>query len=758
MWQQDVYATPVPDCLKTVPTSDRLPQQLMGEAHSNSKENKENKEKNQMEQNRDQMPRTNEEMTNPRRTEETSHTRSDTDQKNQTQMKEVTVNNLDMPGVDRPDRLKMRYSQWKNMRMVKPSKEVLGWIRNGVNLTLPEDIANHHWYPAPAHQEQEIQEILQQYSDVGIVRNAKRPQHRTTCLGQFATPKKGGDWRLVVDWRHLNKIMKEETVPTKFPTLQDIRSLIQKEWWMASIDLKDAYNHLRWSDSVQDRIWTQTPSGEEYCWKGLGFGCKLAPRVFQLTLRAALAPLQREGIIAVNYLDDIFVTAESAEECRVKTQIIVNHLTQLGFLISEKKSQLQPTQVLEYLGMIWNTREMTMVIGQRKRDAIRKQIQQIVRKKNGQVRAMASLVGKLIAAVPALGEHMKSTLKPIYTWIQKYQASRGWNGRAPLNNTVKRILRKIREMIPKWNGNPIHLQHPKLIITCDASETGWGAWSNQGHTAWGYWRKDQQEKHITYLETLCATMALSMWTQDLFKETVLVRTDNTCAQHYLKGMKGGRRPQINKLVTNLGKQLKRKEIHVTTTHIPGLVNTRADWMSRKGKDVADWTLHHHILQGIQKRLGFYPTLDGCATARNCRFNKFISRWDQPGAFLTDFFNLDQISLGIELLYINPPWSIIARILHHLRLHRLRALIVLPMWTTKEWWPNFLQMATSKILLLPQTSLYTDSSNVSHPHPRWRSVSAVVSGNLTTTITSKSERQWIDWENQPCNPMDLESYI
>ena len=62
------------------------------------------------------------------------------------------------------------------------------------------------------------------------------------------------------------------------------------------------------------------------------------------------------GIKAIVYLDDWLVYGPSEEQCREHGFIVKDVLEKLGFIINHKKSSLIPTQEIEWLGVLWNTR------------------------------------------------------------------------------------------------------------------------------------------------------------------------------------------------------------------------------------------------------------------------------------------------------------------------------------------------------------------------------------------------------------------
>ena len=65
---------------------------------------------------------------------------------------------------------------------------------------------------------------------------------------------------------------------------------------------------------------------------------------------------QEEGIKAIVYLDDWLVWAESEAECSKHVLRVKLILENLGFLINQEKSQMDPVQRITWLGVEWDSR------------------------------------------------------------------------------------------------------------------------------------------------------------------------------------------------------------------------------------------------------------------------------------------------------------------------------------------------------------------------------------------------------------------
>ena len=69
-------------------------------------------------------------------------------------------------------------------------------------------------------------------------------------------------------------------------------------------------------------------------------------------LKPILAKLRKQGI---TYLDDIFVLAWTYELCKSSVLKVLEELRLYGFVINYKKSVLEPSTVIEFLGFIFDS-------------------------------------------------------------------------------------------------------------------------------------------------------------------------------------------------------------------------------------------------------------------------------------------------------------------------------------------------------------------------------------------------------------------
>ena len=111
-------------------------------------------------------------------------------------------------------------------------------------------------------------------------------------------------------------------------------------------DLKDAYFHVPIASHHQHFL-RFAFRGRHFQFKVLPFSLSLSPRVFTRVVAAALAPLQKQGMKVLPYLDDWLVCAPSQSQVAWDTARLIQHAAWLGLTV---KSHLDPSQQVTYLG------------------------------------------------------------------------------------------------------------------------------------------------------------------------------------------------------------------------------------------------------------------------------------------------------------------------------------------------------------------------------------------------------------------------
>ena len=83
------------------------------------------------------------------------------------------------------------------------------------------------------------------------------------------------------------------------------------------------------------------------------------PRKFTKTLKPALATIRKEKIAVAGFFDDLITLAKTEQACFTNISTMVKMFVSLGFVMHPRTSTFKTTQVIEFLGFIIDSRNMT---------------------------------------------------------------------------------------------------------------------------------------------------------------------------------------------------------------------------------------------------------------------------------------------------------------------------------------------------------------------------------------------------------------
>ena len=229
---------------------------------------------------------------------------------------------------------------------------------------------------------------------------------------------KDGSYRMILNLKKLNQYANK--IHFKMDTLNTVIKLIEKDCYMASINLKDAY----YSVSI-------TPADRKYLrfmWRGSLFqftcllnGLSCAPRKFTKLPKPALSTLH----LSSAYLDDMYLQGKTYRECVDNVIDSVQVVDSLGFVAHPDKSTFIPPQQLQFLGFILNSVEMTIRLTQEKATGLQTACNILLTNPSPTIWDLARVIGKIVSSFPAARygplyyqslEHYKLTALHVNRW------------------------------------------------------------------------------------------------------------------------------------------------------------------------------------------------------------------------------------------------------------------------------------------------------------------------------------------------------
>ncbi|XP_065195411.1 uncharacterized protein LOC135826738 [Sycon ciliatum] len=510
----------------------------------------------------------------------------------------------------------------------------------------------------------------------------------------FVVPKKNGKMRPVADLRELNQFVQYHHF--KMEGIATLRELLIKNDFMVKVDLTDAYLSMPVHPTLRRFLTVQWQS-RQYQFAAVPFGLASAPRQFTKLLHPVITCLRQQGVRLVVYLDDILIMAGSYQEALQHVANLIHLLLALGFQVNFSKSELQPVQVVEFLGFQVSSIAMTLELPTDKVHRTLTTCRSLIAQRQSTVRRLASILGLLSSAAPAIlptNLHL-SGLESVRASALRRQVP--WEETVPLCAAALEDLSWWLQHLEEVNGRSIPLPVPDLVMQTDAASTvGWGAVCGHRHAS-GLWTVAEKHIHINCLELRAAFFGLQSLAKDLRSAHVIIEIDNQAAVWCINKMRSTTSPELNSEAQQLWQWCLEKDITIRAEYRPGELNVEADFWSRQ-TGAAQWILHREVFQRLANQLAFPLEVDLFASRTAAQLPRFVSWKPDPHSWRTDAPSFTWSDLNA---YLFPPLCLLTRCLRKIQREEVaQCVLVAPMWRGAPWFPLLLSLCVDQPIMLP----------------------------------------------------------
>ena len=164
------------------------------------------------------------------------------------------------------------------------------------------------------------------------------------------------------------------------------------------------------------------------------------------------------------------------------------------------------------------------------------------------------------------------------------------------------------------NGRSVVQPSADMVLTTDASKSGWGA-TDQSVSTGGMWTREERTAHINYLELKAVLLALQTFASARRNLHILLLVDNSSAIAYLNQKGGTHSKVLSDLAVQIWEWCLTRKITIHAEHIPGVCNTVADAESRGSIEPSDRKLDEKVFLQTARRLGSFRRDSFCSSTQ-----------------------------------------------------------------------------------------------------------------------------------------------
>ena len=509
--------------------------------------------------------------------------------------------------------------------------------------------------------------------------------------------------------------------------LQSAISLMTKNCFMASIDFCDAYYSIPIKN--EDRKYFRFIfKNQKYQYNCLPNGYSLGPYKFTKVSKMLFKHLKDKGHLNTNYIDDSFLSSITYDECINNIHDTLTIARKAGFVIHPEKSVIVPTHVIEYLGFILNSIDMTVRLTPRKIDDICEKIRNVIKKPRNSIQEISELVGKLVATFPGVkfGKLYYRQLDNEKTAALKLKKG-NYEAEMKISDLAKKDLHWWLEKLPTSHAN-ITLINPDITLYTDASNFAWGGHFENKKTG-GQWHDSETQCHINEKELLAVLFSLNSLCKNKHNIHIKIMSDNSTTVHYINNM-GGRKLDCNTVARKIWEWAIERNIWLSCSYIPGKDNCEADRLSRTLHSNVEWRLDTCIFKVICEEFGPI-NFDLFASRLTNQVSRYASWMPDPGAELCDAMSFDWKSVKG---YAFPPFSMVGKVLQKIECDKCTIVLVVPQFRSQPWFPKMLHMLVDFPLLIRRTQrMLTNPVNPQETPIRSPLMVCRVSGLINNTL-------------------------
>ena len=508
----------------------------------------------------------------------------------------------------------------------------------------------------------------------------------------FFVWKTSGSWRPVIDLSHLNHFV--DVSHFQMETIQSALLSVRQGDWMASINLKEAYLQVPVHPDSR-HFFRFVFRDHVFQFKALCFGLSTAPQVFTRVMAPVSAMLHSMGIRMRRYLYDWLVQSSSQASLLRDLQTVLQLCHELGIVVNPQKSNLVPSQVVQYLGVVIDAKTFRASPSQERISKLLSTAEEFRSSASPPASLWLSLLGVLFfAGSPGFWRQTADAVPPDLP--PSFLGSSGSRGSGVCVGGVSPrppVVAPPSSSLSRSVSLP-GVSRPTLLVRRLRRGVGCPSQSSDRFRPVG-------------LATGCVVhqrqRAARRKTGSPPVSVISTRSHSGCLlrQHHSCGFspQGGRHQVA--FPQHLGSgdpTLVGVTVHPSGSAVPpGSNNVLADALFRPHQlPHSEWSLNMTVYRSLCR---LWPVrIDLFVTSANHRCSIYFSPFRDPLSAGTDAFLQSWNRLQA---YAFPPMAVIPRLLTKLQASRGTELtLVAPHWTQRPWFSDLLQLSLAPPVILP----------------------------------------------------------
>ena len=281
----------------------------------------------------------------------------------------------------------------------------------------------------------------------------------------------------------------------------------------------------------------------------------------------------------LHILDDFLFINQDHQSCQNDLNSFMQICHRLGVPLAGEKTE-GPSTTLTFAGIELDSVDREARLPQEKLLRYRQTIHQFIHRKKVTLRELQSIIGAL--------HHCSYIIPAGRAFLRRLiNLSRGISKplhHIRLNKAARLDLAMWDTFLQRFNGRTLFLDtewiHPSTLhLYTDAAQSlGYGA-VFQEKWFYGQWPDIWKQYEITFLELFPIVLALNLWGQQLSCKRIVLHTDNQ-ALCFIINKFSSKDDNIMVLLRNLASVCLDYNVLIKAEHIPGVLNTLADSLSR----------------------------------------------------------------------------------------------------------------------------------------------------------------------------------